>query len=119
MAQRERGDEQPAKPVPTAGTDHEIHLRSRGEASVDQRDRTDLLRRVAIAEAEQAEGRAREAALAARLIDAESDLARLLAAERRRTERAERILGDVKSSASWRLTRAVRTAKAVFSSGAR
>ncbi len=91
-------------------------------------DRTDLLRRVALAEAEQAKGQAREAALAARLIDAESDLASLVALEaeaseqRRRAEkegaraeRAERVLRDVTSSVSWRLTRPLRAGRSVFS----
>jgi hypothetical protein len=128
MAQRERKDEQPARPIPTAGTDHEVDDLSRGEATADQGDRTDLLRRVALAEAEQAKGQAREAALAARLIDAESDLASLVALEaeaseqRRRAEkegaraeRAERVLRDVTSSVSWRLTRPLRAGRSVFS----
>jgi hypothetical protein len=127
MAQRERKDEQP-----TAGTDHEVDDPSRPEATSDQGDRTDLLRRLALAEAEQAKGQVREAALAARLIDAESDLASLVALEaeaseqRRRAdkegaraERAERTLRDVTGSVSWRLTRPLRAARTVFSARAR
>lgn len=132
MAQRERRDEQSATSIPTAGTDDEVHDGSPEEASADQGDRAELLRRVALAEAELAEGQAREGALAARLIEAESDLARdhaSLAAleaeaseqrrradeEAARAERAERRLRDMTASASWRLTRPLRSARAALS----
>lgn len=131
MAEMASSKQQPAGATPTGGTDHEIHDRSRAEATAGQGDRTDLLRRVALAEAERARGQAREAALAARLVDAESDLARERASivaledeaseqrrradeERARADRAERMLGDVMGSPSWRITRPLRAAKAVF-----